>query len=59
MIKALEKERDAKLGGFDERKEEYETQIEAFEEYAKKYADVASDIQKAENEEKRGNEDVP
>lgn len=49
-IKALEKERDAKLGGFDERKEEYETQIEAFEEYAKKYADVASDIQKAENE---------
>lgn len=49
-IKALEKERDAKLGGFDERKKEYEIQIKAFEEYAEKYSSIASDIQKAENE---------
>lgn len=49
-IKALEKERDEKLGGFDERKKEYETQIKAFEDYAEKYSSVASDIQKAENE---------
>ena len=48
-IKKLEKERDAKLGGFDERKKEYETQIKAFEEYAKKYSNIASDIQEAEN----------
>lgn len=50
QIKKLEKERETKLDGFDDRKKEYETQIKAFEEYAKKYSDIASDIQKAENE---------
>lgn len=48
QIQALEKEREEKLTGFDERKTAYEKQIEAYEEYAEKYAEVASDIQKAE-----------
>lgn len=49
QIKKLEKERDSRLGGFDDRKKEYETQIKAFEEYSEKYTSIASDIQKAEN----------
>ena len=49
QIKKLEKERDSRLGGFDDRKKEYETQIKAFEEYSAKYTSIASDIQKAEN----------
>lgn len=49
QIKKLEKERDSRLGGFDDRKKEYETQIKAFEEYSAKYSSIASDIQKAEN----------
>lgn len=49
QIKKLEKERDSRLGGFDDRKKEYETQIKAFEEYSEKYSSIASDIQKAEN----------
>lgn len=49
-IKALEKERDAKLKDIDDRKTEYNAQIKAFEDYAQKYADVASNIKQAENE---------
>ena len=49
-IQALEKEREEKLTGFDERKTAYENQIKAYEEYAKQYTSIASDIQDAENE---------
>lgn len=50
QIKALEKERDSKLGEFDNRKKDYESQIKSYQEYAKKYTSVADDIKKAENE---------
>lgn len=50
QIKALEKERDAKLGEFDDRKKDYESQIKSYQEYAKQYTSVADDIKKAENE---------
>lgn len=49
-IQALEKEREKKLTGFDERKTAYEKQIAAYEEYAKQYTSIASDIQEAEAE---------
>lgn len=49
-IQALEKEREEKLTGFDERKTAYEKQIKAYEEYAKQYTSIASDIQEAEAE---------
>lgn len=50
QIKALEKERDSKLGEFDDRKKDYESQIKSYQEYAKQYTSVADDIKKAENE---------
>lgn len=50
QIKALEKERDSKLGEFDDRKKDYESQIKSYQEYAKKYTSIADDIKKAENE---------
>lgn len=49
-IKALGKERDAKLAEIDDYKEVYELQIKAFEEYAQKYSDIASNIKQTENE---------
>ena len=49
-IKALEKERDAKLEGYDTRKKEYKNQIKAFEDYAKQYSDVANGIKQTQNE---------
>lgn len=50
QIKALEKERDSKLGEFDDRKKDYESQIKSYQEYAKQYTSIADDIKKAENE---------
>lgn len=50
QIKTLEKERDAKLDEIDSRKEAYTAQIKAYEEYAQKYADVASNIKQAESD---------
>lgn len=50
QIKALEKERDSKLGEFDDRKKDYESQIKSYQEYAKQYTSVSDDIKKAENE---------
>jgi len=50
QIKALEKERDSKLGEFDDRKKDYESQIKSYQDYAKQYTSVADDIKKAENE---------
>ena len=49
-IKSLEKERDTKLAEIDNHKEVYELQIKAYEDYAKKYSDISSNIKQTENE---------